>query len=98
VFCSFLALALVLKKAVEDRIAAFSRSGSWPKIIADLNSLTETEIEPGRQALHCALRSTPRRQPRYSCGRRCAAAHRARRLSLIPATEMYGLSGPAVHT
>jgi hypothetical protein len=33
----------------------------------------------GRQALHCALRSTPRRQPRYPCGRRCAAAHRARR-------------------
>jgi hypothetical protein len=78
VFCSF--LALVLKKALEDRIAAFSR-GFWREIIADLDSLTETE-------LHCALRSTPRRQPRYSCGRRCGAAHRARRLSLIPATEM----------
>src|SRR4029453_9741002 len=38
VFCSF--LALVLKKALEDRM----RSGSWPEIIADLDSLTETEI------------------------------------------------------
>jgi hypothetical protein len=43
VFCSF--LALVLKTALEDRIAALGRSGSWPEIIADLDSLTETEIE-----------------------------------------------------
>jgi hypothetical protein len=43
VFCSF--LALVLKKALEDRIAALGRSGSWPDITADLDSLTETEIE-----------------------------------------------------
>jgi hypothetical protein len=35
----------VLKKALEDRVAALGRSGSWPKIIADLDSLTETEIE-----------------------------------------------------
>jgi len=43
VFCSF--LALVLKTTLEDRIAALGRSGSWPEIIADLDSLTETEIE-----------------------------------------------------
>jgi hypothetical protein len=36
VFCSF--LALVLKKALDDRIAALGRSGSWPEIIADLDS------------------------------------------------------------
>jgi hypothetical protein len=42
VFCSF--LALVLKKALEDRIAALGRLGSWPETIADLDSLTETEI------------------------------------------------------
>jgi hypothetical protein len=30
VFCSF--LALVLKAALEDRIAALGRSGSWPEI------------------------------------------------------------------
>ena len=30
VFCSF--LALVLKTALEDRIAALGRSGSWPEI------------------------------------------------------------------
>jgi hypothetical protein len=35
----------VLKKALEDRIAALDRSGSWPEIIADLDALTETEIE-----------------------------------------------------
>jgi Transposase DDE domain len=43
VFCSF--LALVLKKTLEDRIAALDRESSWPEIIADLDSLTETEIE-----------------------------------------------------
>jgi Transposase DDE domain len=32
---------------------------------------------PGRQTLHRALRSTPRRQPRYPCCWRRAAAHRA---------------------
>src|SRR5262245_34623526 len=40
-FCSF--LALVLKTALEDRIAALGRSGFWPEIIADLDALTETE-------------------------------------------------------
>ena len=43
VFCSF--LALVLKTALEDRMAALGRSGSWPEIVADLDSLTQTEIE-----------------------------------------------------
>jgi hypothetical protein len=42
VFCSF--LALVLKAELEQRIAALGRSGSWPEILADLDSLTETEI------------------------------------------------------
>ena len=56
VFCSF--LALVLKKALEDRIAALGRSGSWPEILADLDSLTETEIEhDGKRFL---ARSAPR--------------------------------------
>ena len=56
VFCSF--LALVLKKALENRIAALGRSGSWPEIIADLDSLTETEIEyDGKRFV---VRSAPR--------------------------------------
>jgi hypothetical protein len=56
VFCSF--LALVLKRALEDRIAALGRSGSWPEIIADLDSLTETEIEyDGKRFV---VRSAPR--------------------------------------
>jgi len=66
VFCSF--LALVLKKALEDHIAALGRDSSWPEIIADLDSLTETEIEQDgkrfvlrcapRQAASLALRAT----------------------------------------
>ena len=43
VFCSF--LALVLKQALADRLAKLGRVGSWPEIIADLDSLTETGIE-----------------------------------------------------
>src|SRR5271170_476669 len=49
VSCSF--LALVLKKELEDRIAALAETGakgapprvSWSDILADLDSLTETE-------------------------------------------------------
>jgi hypothetical protein len=56
VFCSF--LALMLKKELEDRIAALARSASWPEIIADLDSLTETELEhDGKRFI---LRSAPR--------------------------------------
>jgi transposase len=56
VACSF--LALVLKKALEDRIAELGRTSSWPDILADLASLTETEIEQdGKRFL---LRSPPR--------------------------------------
>jgi transposase len=56
VFCSF--LALTLKKALEDRIAALGRTASWQDILADLQSLTETEIEQdGKRFL---LRSAPR--------------------------------------
>src|ERR1035437_9388748 len=40
VSCSF--LALVLKKELEDRITNLGKVGSWPEILADLNSLTET--------------------------------------------------------
>ena len=36
----------MLKRALEDRIAPLGRSGSWPEIIADLDSLTETEVAP----------------------------------------------------
>jgi hypothetical protein len=56
VFCSF--LALVLKKALEDRIAALGRTASWTDIIADLTSLTETEIE--QEGKRFIVRSAPR--------------------------------------
>jgi hypothetical protein len=56
VSCSF--LALVLKKALEDRIADLGKPGSWPEILADLNSLTETEVE--QDGKRFMLRSAPR--------------------------------------
>ncbi len=56
VSCSF--LALVLKKELEDRIATLGHACSWPDILADLGSLTETEVEQdGKRFL---LRSAPR--------------------------------------
>ena len=58
VACSF--LALVLKKELEDRLAATTNGAraSWPAVVADLDSLTETEIEQdGKRFL---LRSAPR--------------------------------------
>ncbi len=58
VACSF--LALVLKKELEDRLAAVDSGAraSWPAVMADLNSLTETEVEQdGKRFL---LRSAPR--------------------------------------
>ena len=56
VFCSF--LALVLKAELEARISALGQRGSWPAIIADLDALTETEVEQdGRRFL---LRCSPK--------------------------------------
>jgi len=65
VACSF--LALVLKKELEDRLAAADKgarangSASWPAVLADLDSLTETEVEQdGKRFL---MRSSPRPAP-----------------------------------
>jgi uncharacterized protein YcgI (DUF1989 family) len=56
VSCSF--LALVLKKELEDRIANLGLAESWPDILTDLDSLTETEVEQdGKRFL---LRTPPR--------------------------------------
>ena len=64
--CSF--LALVLKKELEDRIAAADKGAraaadrgaraSWPAVMADLDSLTETEVEQGGKRF--LMRSSPR--------------------------------------
>jgi transposase len=56
VFCSF--LALVLKQALADRLAKLGRVGSWPEIIADLDSLTETEVE--QESKRFVIRTAPR--------------------------------------
>jgi transposase len=67
VSCSF--LALMLKKELEDRIANIGHASSWPDILADLDSLTETEVEQdGKRFL---LRSAPR--PAASLALRAAA-------------------------
>jgi transposase len=56
VACSF--LVLVLKKELEDRLAGNDARASWPAVIADLASLTETEVEQdGKRFL---MRSAPR--------------------------------------
>jgi len=51
-------LALVLKKAPEDLIAVLGRVSSWPEIVADLDSLTETEVE--QDGKRFIIRSAPR--------------------------------------
>ena len=56
VACSF--LALVLKKELEDRIGALGKAWSWPEILADLDSLIETEIEQDDKLF--LLRTAPR--------------------------------------
>jgi hypothetical protein len=48
----------VLKKELEDRLAGNDARASWPAVIADLASLTETEVEQdGKRFL---MRSAPR--------------------------------------
>lgn len=58
VACSF--LALFLKKELEDCLAAAGACvrASWPAVIADLESLTETEVE--RNGKRFLMRSAPR--------------------------------------
>ena len=56
VFCSF--LALVLKIELEQRIAALGESTSWPKILSDLDALTETSMD--QDAKRFLVRSAPR--------------------------------------
>jgi hypothetical protein len=78
VFCSF--LALVLKSELEQRIAALGRDGSWSEILADLDSLTETEIvHDDRRFL---VRSTPRSA--------ASLAVRATGVALPPTVQAFG--------
>jgi hypothetical protein len=51
----------VLKKELEDRIAAMGEAAqcaSWPEILADRDSLAETEVE--QDGKRFVLRSAPR--------------------------------------
>jgi len=56
VFCSF--LALVLQRELEERIAAMRGAAAWPDILADLASLTTTQIE--QEGKRFKVRSAPR--------------------------------------
>jgi hypothetical protein len=69
----------VLKTALEERIAAFGRSGSWPEIIADLDSLTEIEITYDGKRFVVPLGTAVCRQPGPACRRRRPTADRPRR-------------------
>ena len=51
-------LALVLKAELEARIAELGHTASWPAIIADLDALTETELE--QDSRRFLLRAAPR--------------------------------------
>ena len=77
VFCSF--LALVLKAALEERIAALGRAGSWPEIVADLDPVDRDRDRARGQTLPPPLRAASSRQPRPARGQRRAAADRPRR-------------------
>ena len=80
VFCSF--LALVMKSELESRIAALGLDASWPALLADLDSLTRTEIEQdGKRFL---VRSAPRPA--------AGVALRAAGVALPPTVE--ALTGP----
>jgi transposase len=78
VFCSF--LALLLKSALDDRIAGLGQTGSWPAILADLDSLTETDIE--QDGTRFRLRSAPR--PAASLALRAAGVALPPTIQTIP--------------
>jgi transposase len=60
VFCSF--LALVLRKELEDRLAAAGHSFEWADIVQDLERLSETEIEQHGKRYIPKSRRRPRRR------------------------------------
>jgi hypothetical protein len=72
--CSF--LALVLRKELEDRLAAAGHSFEWADIVQDLERLSETEIECAIPLpVAPALCSEPSASP---CRRSFAAPNRHR--------------------
>jgi hypothetical protein len=75
VFCSF--LALVLKSELESRIADLGLEASWPAMLADLDSLTRTEVE--QEGKRFFVRSAPRPA--------ATIALRAARVALPPTIE-----------
>ena len=49
---------------------------TWPAIIADIDALTETQVEAGRQALPAPINAQDRCRPRTACRRRRLATNR----------------------
>ena len=77
----------MLKTELEERIAVLERVSSWREVVADLDSLTETEIE--YDGKHFIVRSAPPRRHPGPAGSRCRAAadHPRRRGLLNPPIE-----------
>lgn len=61
VFCSFLALALVLRKALQDRLQSAGLALEWNDILRDLEALEEVEV------LHEGKRFSLRSQTQGCC-------------------------------
>ena len=78
VFCSF--LALVLRKALKDRLEAKGYSFEWADILLDLDALTEVEVD------HNGKRFLLRSQPKGSC----SGVFRAVGVALPPTVRQLG--------
>jgi hypothetical protein len=77
VFCSF--LALLLKSALDDRIAGLGESSSWPAILADPRLADRDRDRAGWRPLAPACRSQARRQSCLPRRRSRPAGHGADR-------------------
>jgi hypothetical protein len=84
VFCSF--LALILRKALLDRLAAAGHAYEWADVLRDLDALQEVEVE--RQAKRFRLRT----EARGTCG----AVFRAVGVALPPTVQQIREVSPVV--
>ena len=84
VFCSF--LALLLRKALLDRLAAAGHAFEWADVLRDLEALQEVEVE------HQHKRFRLRTEARGTCG----SVFRAVGVALPPSVQQVQENAPAV--
>ena len=84
VFCSF--LALILRKALLDHLAAAGHAYEWADVLRDLDALQEVEVE------HQAKRFRLRTEARGTCG----SVFRAVGVALPPTVQQIREVSPAV--